>query len=81
MPGTFSLIFLRTVQSFSSGRSTVGQKRKRNTPIYFITNYRTEIKLIPIIMDYYLLQFNDLNFFLGVRLTWPHYYEKINNKA
>ena len=27
-------------------------KKKRNIPIYFNTNYRTEIKLIPIIMDY-----------------------------
>ena len=44
---------------------TVGQekKKKRNTPIYFNTNYRTEMKLVPIIMDYCLLQF-----FLGVRL-------------
>ena len=36
---------------------TVGQI-KRNTPIYFYTNYRTEMKLVPIIMDYYLLQFD-----------------------
>ena len=45
----------------------VGQK-KRNTPIYFNTNYRTEMKLIPIIMDYYLLQFDALKLLLGVRL-------------
>ena len=25
--------------------------KKRNTPIYFYTNYRTEMKLVPIIMD------------------------------
>ena len=43
-------------------------KKKRNTPIYFNTNYRTEMKLVPIIMDYRLLQFDVLNFFLGVPL-------------
>ena len=49
---------------------TVGQKKKkkRNTLIYFNTNYRTEMKLIPIIMDYSLLQFDALKFFLGVHL-------------
>ena len=36
--------------------------------IYFNTNYRTEMKLVPIIMDYYLLQFDALKFFLEVRL-------------
>ena len=36
--------------------------------IYFNTNYCTEIKLVPIIMDYCLLQFHALKFFLGVRL-------------
>ena len=40
-------------------------KKQRNTPIYFNANYRREIKLVPIIN---LLQFDDLNFFLGVRL-------------
>ena len=43
-------------------------KKKRNTPIYFNTSYRTEMKLVPIIMDYCLLQFDDLKFLLGVRL-------------
>ena len=42
--------------------------KKRNTPIYFNTNYRREMKLVPIIMDYCLLQFDALKFFLGVRL-------------
>ena len=40
-------------------------KKKRSTPIYFNTNYHTEIKLIPIIMDHCLLQFDVLKFFLG----------------
>ena len=44
------------------------KEKKRNTPIYFNTNYRTETKLVPIIMDYYLLQFYALKFFVGVRL-------------
>ena len=44
---------------------TVGQKR--NTPIYFSINYRTKIKLVPVIIDYCLLQFDGLKFFLGGR--------------
>ena len=36
--------------------------------MYFSTNYRTEMKLVPIIMDYCLLQFDALKFFLGVSL-------------
>ena len=36
------------------------KKRKRNDSIYFNTNYRTEMKLLPIIMDYCRLQFNVL---------------------
>ena len=35
----------------------------KNTPIYFSTNYHTEMKLVPIIMDYGLLQFDSLKFF------------------
>ena len=50
---------------------TVGQKKKKkkgNTPIYFNTNYRTEMKLVPIIMNYCLFQFNALKFFLRSNL-------------
>ena len=36
--------------------------------IYPYTNYRAEMKLVPIIIDYCLLQFDALKFFLGVRL-------------
>ena len=43
-------------------------KEKRNTPIYFNTNFHTETKLVPIIIDYCLLNFDALKFFLGVRL-------------
>ena len=42
-------------------------KEKKITSIYFNTNYRTEMKLVPIITDYSLLQFDALKFFLGVR--------------
>ena len=37
-------------------------------PIYFNTNYRTEMKLVPIMIDYCLLLLDALKFFLGVRL-------------
>ena len=43
------------------------RSKKKKIPIYFNTNYRTEMKLVPIIMDYCLLQFDALKFFLGVR--------------
>ena len=46
---------------------TVGKKRN---PIYFNTNYRTEMKLVPIIMDYFLLQFDAFKFFLGGPSIW-----------
>ena len=42
------------------------KKEKRDTPISFYTNYRTEMKLVPIMMD--LLQFDALKFFSWVRL-------------
>ena len=43
-------------------------KKKRNTPIYFNTNYRTEMKLVPIIIDNCLLKFDAFKFYLGVCL-------------
>ena len=36
--------------------------------LFFNTNHRTETKLLLIIKDYCLLQFDTLKFFLGVRL-------------
>ena len=39
--------------------------KKRNTPIYFNTNYRREMKLVPIIVDCCLLQLDALKFLLG----------------
>ena len=44
------------------------KRKKRNTPIYFNTNCGTEMKLVSIIMDYCLLKFDTLKYFLGVRL-------------
>ena len=44
---------------------TVGQK---NIYIYFNANYRTEMKLVPVIMDYCLLRFEAFKFFVGLRL-------------
>ena len=44
------------------------EKKNQKTLIYFSTNFRTEMKLVPIIMDYFLLQFGSLKFFFGIRL-------------
>ena len=58
------------VNILSASLSTVQytKKKKWNIPIYFNTNHRTEMKLVPVFMDYCLLQFDALKFFLGVRL-------------
>ena len=45
-----------------------GQKKKKNIPINSKTNYRREMKVVPINMDYCLPQFNALKFVLGVSL-------------
>ena len=47
-------------------RSKKEKEKKPST--YFNTNYHREMKLVPIIMDYCLIQFDDLKFFLGVCL-------------
>ena len=44
------------------------QSRKKRNTINSITNYHREMKLVPIIMDYYLLHFDALKYSLGVRL-------------
>ena len=43
-------------------------KKKKNTPINSNTNYRREMKFVPIIMDYCLLLFDALKCFLGFHL-------------
>ena len=49
-------------------RSKKKNKKKKNIPINYNTNYRRQMKLVPISMDYRLLQFDALKFFLRVRL-------------
>ena len=45
------------------------KKKEKETPVFIATEiYCTEMKLVPIIMDYCLHQFYALNFFLGFRL-------------
>ena len=73
-----TLVLLHTMEfkakifwfSYSFIACTLGRKKKtnRNTPIYFSTYYRTEMKLVSIIMGYCLLQVDALKFFLGVRI-------------
>ena len=41
---------------------------KKKRTIYFNLSYCTEIKMVPIIMDYCLFQFDSLKFFIGVHL-------------
>ena len=48
--------------------STINQKNNTKTFTNFNTNYCRDMKLVPINMDYCLLQFDALIFFLGVRL-------------
>ena len=43
------------------------QSVKKKKIAYFNTNYRKEMKLIPVIMDYCQLQFDTLKFLLRVR--------------
>ena len=49
------------------------KKRKQNIPINSNKNHRKEMKLVPIIMDYFLLQFTVLKFYLGIHLHGAHY--------
>ena len=48
--------------------STVGQKKKKSTPSNLNTNYRREMKLVPVNRDYCLLSFDAFEFSLGSRL-------------
>ena len=65
---TFAFIF-----ELKEKKKTYSRSKKRKNP-FFNTNYRTEMKLVPIIMDYSLLQFDALQFFLGVRLHSGGFY-------
>ena len=44
------------------------RSKKKKKTVYFNTYYRTKMKLVPIIMDFCLLQFDALKIFLRVRL-------------
>ena len=53
-------MFSKRYKKLSNG--TDDQKRNWNTPINSSTNNRSEMKLVPIIMDYCRLQFDALKF-------------------
>ena len=59
-------LFFKKTEKCNANICTASQKKKK--PIYFNSNYRTEMTLVPNIMDYCLIQFDALNFTLGVRL-------------
>ena len=65
-------VHTRGIQKVSHTR--IMYSRSKNTPTYFTTNYRTEMKLVPIIMDYCLLYFDALKIFLGVHLNGGDFY-------
>ena len=49
------------------------KKKKQDTPINYNANYHTEMVLVPINMDYRLLQFDGLKFSLGPS-TWGRFF-------
>ena len=49
-------------------QSEVKEKKNPKIPIYFNINYRKEIKLVLMKMEYCLLQFYALKFFLGISI-------------
>ena len=82
--GDFEITYVNAIHLFIYNMYYVQQnnKKKRNTHIYFNTNYCTEMKLVQIIMDYCLLQFDALKFILRVRLhggfLFNFYFIKVN---
>ena len=67
-PYVLRIILYKDVSTYAKAcKCTVGQKKKKK-PIYLNTNYRAEMKLVRVIMDYCLIQFGALKFILGVRL-------------
>ena len=70
----FCFIPLISIEHFLSLNSEILKKicsvdqKKRSTLIYFSTNYRTEMKLVSIIIDYCLRQILALKFFLGAHV-------------
>ena len=66
------------LEAFIMQRMSKRKKNERNTSIYFNTNYRPEMKLVSIIMDYCLLHFDVLKFSLEVRLYGEGLYLTLN---
>ena len=58
------------VLTFEKGETFSECTVSKNIPIYFDKNYHTEMSLVPFIMDYCLLQFDAVKFFLGGLSTW-----------
>ena len=58
-------ISILCIRFYKHSREKINKKEKPNIPIYFNPNYRREMKLVPIIMDYCLFQFDALKFFWG----------------
>ena len=61
---SFIYSFYKTLMYYRSKK----KKKKRNTPTNSNTNYRREMKLVPINKDYCLLSFDVFKFSLGGRL-------------
>ena len=56
------------VQSIKKKKKKKKKKKNGTPPLISSTNYRREMKPVPINMDYCLLQFRALKFYFGVRL-------------
>ena len=48
------LIQIKVIKNYITIVQSVKKQKKKNTPINFNTNYRREMKLIPIDLDYCL---------------------------
>ena len=59
----YNIRLLRASLMYS--QSVKKEKKKRNIPNNSNTNYRREMELVPINMDYYLLQFDASNALYG----------------
>ena len=58
MKSNFQKLFIKVIKNHIrkiKKKEKEKKKKERNTLIYFSANYSTEMKLEPIIMDYYLL--------------------------
>ena len=60
------LLFLNREIPQAISVQSVKKEKKTNTPFNFNTYYRREMKFIPINIDYCQLQFDAIQFFLGI---------------